>query len=375
MSSWSPDGTGLMSVSVVAGPSAPELLAHLASTQTRLQIKVLAAADLGGDPARIVDQIKAIARAKTIDHLILQSDPETPVMAYASLFVSPQEGGPLAEVAQLNGTAVVIKSATLVSALLGRDSVADSVSPCFLAEQIEFAGDIVLDGDVALARDIASTLNPRARVWTLSRTQLERWLADAGHSFDFLAALEGGGWRQLIDGQDSPEPGDANINAFAYRARRPFHPERFWHFLQDGVSGVFRAKGFFWLATRTDLVGGLNLAGSEMHCASAGQWWAARDERMRESEMPDRTRQQWIEPFGDRRQAIAFMTHNADQALLMAKLDACLLTETEMVAGEEHWRTLADPFPDWSSPQHHHHCDHDHDHHHHDDGHGNCCHD
>ena len=62
---------------------------------------------------------------------------------------------------------------------------------------------------------------------------------------------------------------------FVYRARRPLHPEKFWDLIQKPFPGVFRAKGFFWLATRMSVVGGLNIAGSECHYSPAGQWWAA----------------------------------------------------------------------------------------------------
>jgi hypothetical protein len=136
--------------------------------------------------------------------------------------------------------------------------------------------------------------------------------------------------------------------------------------LQNTIPGVFRAKGFFWLATRMDAVGGLNLAGVESHCAMAGNWWASRDERIRKSEMPERTRKAWREPFGDRRQAIAFMGVDFDPASLRAELDACLLTDFEAAAGAGSWQSLTDPFPCWS------HHDHGHDHGHDCDQH-DCC--
>jgi G3E family GTPase len=177
----------------------------------------------------------------------------------------------------------------------------------------------------------------------------------------------------LLDpGQPTFTP-DKRITAFGYRARRPFHPGRFRNLLQQNLPGVFRAKGFFWLASRMDEVGGLNLAGSELHCASAGAWWAARDHDTRESEMPERTRAEWQEPFGDRRQSFAIMALDVDHATLLSRLDACLLTDAEMTGGPESWKKLSDPFPSWSSHSHAHHhdhpCDHDHGSEEHD-----CCH-
>ena len=52
-----------------------------------------------------------------------------------------------------------------------------------------------------------------------------------------------------------------------------------------------------------------------------------------------------------------------DVADLSARLDACLLNDSEMTSGEAGWATLADPFPAWSAKTHHHECE-DHD----------CCH-
>ena len=112
------------------------------------------------------------------------------------------------------------------------------------------------------------------------------------------------------------------VTAFSYHARRPFHPDRFSTLLQNGLRGVFRAKGFFWLATRMEEVGGLNLAGSELQCVSAGHWWASRDAQTRESEMPERTRKEWQEPFGDRRQVFAVMALNTSRDAVQHQFDS-----------------------------------------------------
>ena len=53
------------------------------------------------------------------------------------------------------------------------------------------------------------------------------------------------------------------------------------------------------------------------------------------AEIPDRLKKEWEEPFGDRRQAIAFMGIDLDSADLSARLDACLLSESEMKSGEQ----------------------------------------
>ncbi|HEX4630871.1 MAG TPA: GTP-binding protein [Chthoniobacterales bacterium] len=293
-------------------------------------------------------------------------------MAYASLFADPS--GPLASLCQLTTVAFAIEASTLLDLLLNRK--ATSASPCFLAEQLEFVTHILLDGaandsDLGLARTIAQALNPTARIVSITEFALTG-RDDAAPSFDFQKALEAASWRRLIDEETSVVGGASEVAAFGYRARRPFHPERLWTLLQTGLPGLFRAKGFFWLATRKEEVGGLNLAGAEIQCASAGHWWAARDAHVRDSEMPERTRKEWQEPFGDRRQSFAVMALGVDQDTLQQQVNGCLLTDEEMAGGPDSWQSFADPFPSWSghvhTHEHDHECDHDHGSHGHD-----CC--
>jgi G3E family GTPase len=378
-----------MTVSIVAGPSAPALLRSLGQTEAAGRIGLLTNSELalrveglntfrltGSDPEQIVGDIRRIAADGTTDHLIILCEPDRPPMAYASLFVAgdhvPQT---LTDIARLTGTSFAIEAGSLVDAMLDRRP--ESLSACFLAEQIEFVSNILLEGarDLDLARAIAVALNPNARVASVEEDPAEIPTDTETTSFDFDAALNGARWRQLLDGRQSTEAIGEGVVAFLYRARRPFHPERFSKLLQHNLRGVFRAKGFFWLASRMNEVGGLNLAGSEIHCASAGTWWAARDEHVREAEMPPGTRAEWQEPFGDRRQAFALMTLNLDEKLLRSQIDACLLTDAEMAAGPASWHNLPDPFPSWSTHAHHHHHDHDHEcDHDHGSGEHECCH-
>ena len=73
------------------------------------------------------------------------------------------------------------------------------------------------------------------------------------------------------------EHGDERVSELCLSRPSTFSPARSFGTLPRGLPGVFRAKGFFWLATRMDLVGGLNMAGSECHYSPAGQWWAAHE--------------------------------------------------------------------------------------------------
>lgn len=359
----------MMLVSIVAGPSAGSLLGQIGALKQE-GVLVLSPGAISSEGQEAFEQLGAIVQQREAGHLIIGCDADTPPMAYASLFLSP----PLSESARVTKTVLAIGSSRLVDALVRGGGDAEPGSPCFLAEQLEFVNHIVLDGggeqaDLKLARAIAQALNSRADISALTPETVKQLVAPEPAPFDFTAALDGAGWRQLIETGNIPGNGGNRVASFAYRARRPFHPERFLALLESGLRGVFRAKGFFWLATRMDLVGGLNLAGSELHCAGAGQWWAARDEHARQHAMPEQTRKEWQEPFGDRRQAIAFMGLNFDPAAIKAHLDAALVTDAEMSGGPESWAAFPDPFPAWSVHVHTHECGHDHE-----SGEHACCH-
>lgn len=360
----------LMSVSIIAGPAAPAVLDHLHEIETR-RFAVFEQKSQSS-PDEIINRLVAIAETRETDHLIIECEPDRPPMAYASLFAEPST--PLSNRACLTTVLFAIDAETLLDVLLNRKPT--DLPSCFLAEQMEFASDIFLGHanktDFEVARGVASGLNPNARIFPLTRSGLATWRNEATTSFKFDEALNNARWRKLLEEQPPASGLGNDMTVLGYSARRPFHPERFWTWLQQGTPGVFRAKGFFWLATRMDEVGGLNLAGSEVQCASAGHWWATRDPKTRETEMPDRTRKQWREPFGDRRQSFAVMALGIDR-LLQDRLDSCLLSDEEMALGEAAWRSLPDPFPSWSGHghfhDHDHECDHEHEHDEHD-----CCH-
>jgi G3E family GTPase len=383
-----------MSVSIVAGPGADALLGKLdlspdrsvallttdpSPHSTRLTIIQQPS---GSSPDQIIARITSIAKERAVNELIIQCEPERPPMAYASLFAAsaPSHSG-LVNVAQLTATTFAIEETTFLDAILARTS--NPIPACYMAEQMEFVDQIVFGDspDFDLARSIALALNPSAQVTRLGEVAAAWGKKLSASPFDFNGSLERAGWRQLLDDDQASVATSGRVTAIGYSARRPFHPERFWNFLQQKAQAVFRAKGFFWLAPRINEVGGLNLAGNDLHCSSAGSWWATRDAHSRETEMPEHARKQWKEPFGDRRQTFGIMALDVDRRPLQAALDACLLNDAELSKGPEGWRDFPDPFPSWShqhSHAHSHSHDHEHgsecDHHHHDSDEHHCCH-
>jgi G3E family GTPase len=223
-------------------------------------------------------------------------------------------------------------------------------------EQIEFCDVILMNkSDLVSATDrerlasILKTLNPRADIVpaVFGRVPLERIL-DTGR-FDFEQASSAPGWLQEMRGEHVPETEAYGISSFVYRARRPFHPKRFWDLIHSEWQGVVRSKGYFWLASRMDFAGSWSQAGGACRHGAAGLWWSAVDPQ----DWPDdpeyraRIESKRDGEFGDRRQEIVFIGIEMDRVHVTRMLDACLLSDAEMQLGETAWRRFPDPFPTW----------------------------
>jgi G3E family GTPase len=144
-----------------------------------------------------------------------------------------------------------------------------------------------------------------------------------------------------------PETEEYGISSFVYRAREPFHPAKVHAVLNGPLSGVIRAKGHFWVATRPDWVAEFSLAGAISSVAPLGRWWASvPPERLpTHPEAKAEIAAKWAEPWGDRRQEIVFIGAGLDRKAITAALDAALLTTCDFTPGA--WAKLPDPFPEW----------------------------
>jgi G3E family GTPase len=261
--------------------------------------------------------------------------------------------------------------------VLGHDAEGDRTVVETLASQIEFCDVIVINktdliGAAALVelRDILHALNPRAVLVDAQFGVVP--LKDVVNTdrFDFDATSGAPGWLCMLNAEPDVTPlvpvNDSGISGFVYRARRPFHPERLWALLHREWTGVLRSKGFFWLATRSDIGGSLSQAGSALRHGPAGVWWAAQDRSewpTGDAELEAEIAAEWFGDaddmsIGDRRQELAIIGAALDEAHWRAAFDACLLTDAEWSQGAQAWAAFADPFPSWEMEED----DHDHDH-------------
>jgi G3E family GTPase len=315
----------------------------------------------------LMQEVAKLAREGRFDALVIESTGISEPMPVAATFdFRTEDGFSLADLARLDTMVTVVDAAGFLRDYASTDSLAQRGTVAgegdtrmlvdLLVEQVEFADVIVINkadlvGSEALGRlsGILATFNPRAEIIAAvdGRVPLGRVL-ETGR-FDFAQAQLAAGWAQALAGEHVPESEAFGITNFVYRARWPFHPQRFHAFVTGDLPGVVRAKGFFWLATRMPWAGSWQLAGSVGRHEAAGLWWAAapQDRWPDDPASQQSIRDNWQEPYGDRRQEIVFIGVGMDEAALRRQLNACQLTAAELRGGAKAWAKFPDPFPRW----------------------------
>jgi G3E family GTPase len=308
-------------------------------------------------------EVQRLADEQRFDYLLIESTGISEPLPVAATFAVRNENGySLADVAILDTMVTVIDAATLVADYSSTDMLADRGTSLgdgdqralveLITEQIEFANVVVLNKITRLdaegrriANALVRALNPTARIVECEWGKVSSEEIFDTKLFNFEQAQLAPGWARELRGEHTPETETYGISSFVYRARRPFHPQRFMAHLNKDFPGVVRSKGFFWLATRMEWVGELSQAGGMLQHKAAGFWWASAPAE--EQARAQAQKQDWDAQFGDRRQEIVVIGIEMDEQILRAQLDTCLLDDSEMALGEQHWRTLPDPFPVW----------------------------
>ncbi len=317
----------------------------------------------------LLGEVKKLAADGRFDYLLIESTGIAEPLPVATTFDFRDENDEsLSDVARLDTMVTVVDAANLIRNYSSTDFLKDgkeNLGPLdertlvdLLVDQIEFANVIVLNKTDLIdevekntVRAIIRGLNAKAEIIDADhgRVDIDRVL-DTG-LFHLAEAQEHPLWAQeLYNFKDhTPETEEYGIVTFVYRAREPFHPEKFHAFLNSEWQGVIRAKGFFWLPTRRDFVGEVAQAGAFVRHEGIGRWWAAvpKNRWPGGEDFEDNIRQHWSEEFGDRRQEIVFigLKGQMDEAAIRARLDDCLIGD--YLIAPELWGKMEDPFPKW----------------------------
>ena len=315
--------------------------------------------------------VKDLAEQNRFDHLIIESTGISEPLPVASTFeFRDEEGESLQDVASLDSMVTVVDSASLCSNFISKDFLRDRGETAgeddertladLLVDQIEFADTIVLNkvsstkkDDLDSARKIIRSLNAGAVLYETDYSRLPLKSVLGTGRFDFEKAHQHPLWYKELNDfkQHVPETLEYGIRSFVYRARQPFDPAKLSAFIDEPWPGVVRAKGYFWLATRPDLIGELSMAGSSVKLENAGIWWASApkevfNEQMKDPDFKKQVEKEYDSVFGDRKQELVFIGCDPmDEAKLRGKLDKCLL-KTKTFKPEA-WSSMKDPFEEW----------------------------
>ncbi|TCI50265.1 GTP-binding protein [Exiguobacterium sp. SH5S13] len=237
---------------------------------------------------------------------------------------------------------------------VGTDDVREVVD--LLVDQVEFADIIVLnkadrvtEAELNEIAGLLRALNPAARLLTSTYGNVS--LSDIlnVNLFDFDQAMHAAGWIQELETDDhTPETEEYGISSFVYRRRRPFHPERLLAWIEQFPEEIVRAKGFLWIASRSDIACLFSQAGYASTLEHAGRWLATLPEVERQQMFAAEPELEtdYIEPYGDRQTELVLIGQRMDREPVERELDRCLLSDEEMASD---WSTLSDNLPGYDA--------------------------
>jgi G3E family GTPase len=316
----------------------------------------------------LLKEVSRLAGEGRFDYLLIESTGISEPLPVAQTFTFADENGQsLQDITRLDTMVTVVDASNFLEHYEVGDSLKEknlalgeederTVSDLFI-DQVEFADvilvnktDLIDEEHLQELRAILHHLNPGAEIIESQRGRVDLASILDTRRFDMEKAQASAGWLRELNNVHTPETEEYGIGSFVFRARRPFHPQRFWDFIHTERPGLLRSKGYFWLASRNKMIGLWSQAGGSAEYRPAGFWWAAApksswpdDDEIWRSIMKD-----WQEPHGDRRQMLVYIGQDLDKEEILAELEACLLDDREMALGPEKWETFRDPFPEWT---------------------------
>jgi G3E family GTPase len=291
----------------------------------------------------LVAQAIRLAEERSFDYLVVEASGISEPIPIARALTSGADEGSLPERFRLDTTVSVVDAYGFWKAFDAEESLPDAAPDPerplteVLVDQIEFCDvlllnkcDMVPDNALESIEAAIRELQPRATLHRTTYSDVDpSAVLDTG-LFDFEEARRQQGWKRTLAGETDSEElghdhgGDAvsaaeahGVESFVYRRECPFHPERFDAWLDDWDGEIIRAKGFAWVASRSETVLGVSQAGPSIQAGPIGEW-------------------------GDDDPAtrLVFIGSGLDEAAVTDELDDCLATSDERT---EEYST--DPFP------------------------------
>jgi G3E family GTPase len=314
-------------------------------------------------------EVEKLAKEGRFDYLLIESTgiSEPVPVAQTFSFVDEEKGIDLSAFSYIDGMVTVVDCLNFfkdfsTTELLKDRSLTDMQGDDrtivnLLTDQIEFANIIILNKTDLVSKETVALLEAMIRKLNPDAKLIRSVFGKVGpheilHTglFDFETAQQSAGWQKELEGHHTPETEAYGISSFVFRNALPFHPVRFWNYLNEQYPvNIIRAKGLFWLASRPFDALNFSQAGGSSRLEKAGVWWASMSygERISYPSFVDNKafiESRWHQLWGDRMNELVFIGQDMDHDKIMQELTGCLVTEEESknVLKEYHW---PDPFP------------------------------
>lgn len=242
----------------------------------------------------------------------------------------------------------------LVGESFGSQDVALRHAAAVLVEQIAFANVIVLT-----KIDTISESAVDAQIRVLQKLQPHAAIGLSAHGGLLLPQLEETpapklsalrSWAKQLGLTQHSSTAD-NIEALVLRDPRPFHPERLHEACRSKLStGLYRTKGFLWLASRPAYSLLWEQSGSQIALEIKGFWRAEiaqnRDGKLFPEEVEQlKAKLENQHPiFGDRHNELTFIGLKPALESFSSALEDALCTDEEITAWQK-GETFPDPWP------------------------------
>ena len=317
----------------------------------------------------LIEEVGKLAREGRFDYLLIESSGISEPLPVAQTFTFIDEDGKaiLGDVSRLDTLVTVVDAynfptdygscETVLTRNMNDDPEDTRSIVNLLTDQIEFANVILLNKCDLVSKEqakeleaIIRKLNPRARVIQTTESKLE-----LGHILNtglYNEAFEASSsaWIEELENKHVPETEEYGISSFVFREKRPFHPVRFWNYIQSNwPASILRSKGLFYIGSRMNKAISWSQAGGSLKAEPAGVWWASMpfQERIRYASYLDN--QKWIESrwdkrYGDRLNELVLIGQYPQKEKITFELKECLMTDKELELVNKGTK-IKDPWP------------------------------
>ena len=313
----------------------------------------------------LLKEVSRLAREDRFDYLLIESTGISEPLPVAMTFTFEDEtGNSLGKFARLDTMVTVVDALNFWNDFKEADYIKDRGESLgeeddrtvtdLLVDQVEFADiiivnktDLIKPDELEALKGKLKSLNPVADILYAEHGKVPLQSILNTNLFDMEKAQSSPGWLKELMNEHVPETEEYGISSFVYRARKPFHPQRLFDLFQKQWPGVYRSKGFLWVASSNRFVMGWSQAGGACRYELAGSWWASAPEEYWPSDPESiaQIKETFQGPFGDRRQELVLIGTNMDKEALIKMFDAALLTDEEFNADPRSWKKLPNPFP------------------------------